>query len=288
MPLQGGRSGRTKQRSEVFGAWVVARAGVPGKAEVATRPQHPGHLRKRQTVVEPVERRRDRDHVERGVAKGQSTPPRPATAGGRRGSGLELAQQVVARLGGHHKRRAGGRGTGSERPLPAPRSSTSLRPGRRAASSTAASGYPAARRRRVAATSSKPPFSRSRVSASIGVTGATARSRVHHSPSASRTGMSLAAVSASSSAGSESATMPQPANSRTWLPSNSAERKAMPHSPSPSASIHPTGLANLPRSSRSISSISATALPSGCRPPRRSGAGRPPARASWRRRRAPR
>ena len=35
--------------------------------------------------------------------------------------------------------------------------------------------------------------------------------------------------------------MPQPAKSRTVLPSMTAERSAMPHSPSPLASIQPTG-----------------------------------------------
>ena len=59
--------------------------------------------------------------------------------------------------------------------------------------------------------------------------------------SASRTGTNFACASASSASGSESATMPQPANSRTRAPSTSAERSPMPHSPSPAASIQPTG-----------------------------------------------
>ena len=59
--------------------------------------------------------------------------------------------------------------------------------------------------------------------------------------SASRTGTNFAWDSASSASGSESATMPQPANSRTVSPSTTAERNAMPHSPSPLASIQPTG-----------------------------------------------
>ena len=58
---------------------------------------------------------------------------------------------------------------------------------------------------------------------------------------ASRTGTNLACASASSDSGSELATIPQPANSRTVEPLTSAERSAMPHSPSPVASIQPTG-----------------------------------------------
>jgi len=59
--------------------------------------------------------------------------------------------------------------------------------------------------------------------------------------SANRMGANLATVSASSAAGSEPATMPQPANSRARAPSTSAHRKAMPHSPLPRASTQPTG-----------------------------------------------
>ncbi len=51
----------------------------------------------------------------------------------------------------------------------------------------------------------------------------------------------LACASASSSSGTESATMPQPANRRARGPSISAQRNAMPHSPSPRASTQPTG-----------------------------------------------
>ena len=49
-------------------------------------------------------------------------------------------------------------------------------------------------------------------------------------------------VSASSAAGSEPATMPQPANSRALSsPTSSAQRSARPNSPSPRASSQPTG-----------------------------------------------
>ena len=49
-------------------------------------------------------------------------------------------------------------------------------------------------------------------------------------------------VSASSAAGSEPATMPQPANSRAPLsPVSSAQRSASPNSPSPRESSQPTG-----------------------------------------------
>ena len=51
-------------------------------------------------------------------------------------------------------------------------------------------------------------------------------------------GSSLASDSASSAAGSDAETMPQPANRRIvrWFFGEiSAERSAMPHSPSPSA-----------------------------------------------------
>jgi hypothetical protein len=54
-------------------------------------------------------------------------------------------------------------------------------------------------------------------------------------------GTSLATLSASSAVGSEPATMPQPANSRSRVRSPEltwAHRKAMPHSPSPELSIH--------------------------------------------------
>ncbi len=61
-------------------------------------------------------------------------------------------------------------------------------------------------------------------------------------PSAWRMGSSFASDSASSAAGFEAATMPQPAKSRRrWgsSGSSSADRSAMPHSPSPSAPSQP-------------------------------------------------
>jgi hypothetical protein len=51
----------------------------------------------------------------------------------------------------------------------------------------------------------------------------------------------LVAVSASSASRPESATTPAPANRWTRLPSSAAEPRGMPNSPSPLASIHPTG-----------------------------------------------
>jgi 2-succinyl-5-enolpyruvyl-6-hydroxy-3-cyclohexene-1-carboxylate synthase len=65
--------------------------------------------------------------------------------------------------------------------------------------------------------------------------------RRRQASSANRMGANLATVSASSAAGSEPATMPQPANSRARGPSTSAHRSAMPHSPLPRASTQPTG-----------------------------------------------
>jgi len=62
--------------------------------------------------------------------------------------------------------------------------------------------------------------------------------------SASRIGTSFASDSPSSASGSDPATIPQPAKSRARRGSEEsrrAHRNAMPHSPSPSASIHPTG-----------------------------------------------
>ena len=62
-------------------------------------------------------------------------------------------------------------------------------------------------------------------------------------PSASRTGTNFAIASANSSSGSESATIPHPANSRTVSPVSCPARNAIPNSPSPEASIQPTGAA---------------------------------------------
>ncbi len=60
----------------------------------------------------------------------------------------------------------------------------------------------------------------------------------------SHIGISLALDSASSAAGSDPATMPQPANRRICRGSVSLiwpQRSAIAHSPSPPASIQPTG-----------------------------------------------
>ena len=59
--------------------------------------------------------------------------------------------------------------------------------------------------------------------------------------SARSIGSSLAWVSAHSASGSEPATMPAPATRRARLPSSSAPRSAIAHSPSPRASTQPTG-----------------------------------------------
>ncbi len=61
--------------------------------------------------------------------------------------------------------------------------------------------------------------------------------------SAYRIGQNLVCASASSAAGSDPATMPQPAKSLAFLPPTSPHRSAMPHSPSPLASTQPTGTA---------------------------------------------
>ncbi len=71
-------------------------------------------------------------------------------------------------------------------------------------------------------------------------------------------GISLAFASANSAAGSEPATIPQPAKSRIWCGSVSLscpQRRAIAHSPSPLASIQPTGPAYRSRSKCSNSAI---------------------------------
>ena len=78
--------------------------------------------------------------------------------------------------------------------------------------------------------------------------------------------MSFAAASRTSVSGSESATTPQPANSRATGPSSWAHRSASPSSPLPSASIQPTGPAYRPRSMPSSSAISASAALRGVPP----------------------
>ena len=75
-------------------------------------------------------------------------------------------------------------------------------------------------------------------------------------------GTSLASDSASSAGGSDAATTPQPANSRTRRGSSgsiAADRRAMPHSPSPSAPNQPTGPAYRARSMPSMLRISSRA-----------------------------
>ena len=67
------------------------------------------------------------------------------------------------------------------------------------------------------------------------------RVRVQGRTRARSMGSSLAWVSAHSASGSEPATMPAPATRRARLPSSSAPRRAIAHSPSPRASTQPTG-----------------------------------------------
>jgi DMSO/TMAO reductase YedYZ heme-binding membrane subunit len=76
------------------------------------------------------------------------------------------------------------------------------------------------------------------------VRGLTARApgaRPQPQRSASRNARNLRSVSSTSSEGYESATIPAPANSVARSPRSSAHRSAIAHSPSPSASIQPTG-----------------------------------------------
>ncbi len=83
---------------------------------------------------------------------------------------------------------------------------------------------------------------------------------------ASRIGTNFAEDSATSASGSEPATMPQPAKSRIREGSSSdtaPQRSAMPHSPSPTASIQPTGPAYRPRSMCSSSAMTPSATGAG-------------------------
>src|SRR5690606_35947350 len=59
-------------------------------------------------------------------------------------------------------------------------------------------------------------------------------------PSAASSVPNFALVSASSASGSDPATMPAPAYTRTACPAVSAQRIVTTHSPSPSASVQPT------------------------------------------------
>ena len=72
--------------------------------------------------------------------------------------------------------------------------------------------------------------------------------------------------------------MPQPAMRRTVSPSSTAERSAMAHSPSPAASIQPTGPAHRSRGICSISSMSESEVAVGVPPTAADGWS---AAASW-------
>ena len=74
-----------------------------------------------------------------------------------------------------------------------------------------------------------------------GLTARTPGARPQPQRSASRNARNLRSVSSTSSDGSESATIPAPANSVARSPRSSAHRSAIAHSPSPSASTQPTG-----------------------------------------------
>ena len=74
--------------------------------------------------------------------------------------------------------------------------------------------------------------------------------------SASRNARNFRSVSSTSASGRLPATIPAPAYSVAWSPRSSAHRSAIAHSPSPLASIHPTGPAYDPRSNGSSSAIS--------------------------------
>ncbi len=97
--------------------------------------------------------------------------------------------------------------------------------------------------RRMRSVRMAPDASRAAAAAPVLADGS-ARSRLSGALRASRIGTSLASASASSASGCDPATMPQPAKSRSRAPSVgsiSAQRKAIPHSPSPVASSQPTG-----------------------------------------------
>jgi TfoX N-terminal domain len=88
---------------------------------------------------------------------------------------------------------------------------------------------------RPAATSERSRPSRARAPRSVRIPKGPQPSR------APRMGRNFTCASASSATGSEPATIPQPANSRAVRPETWAHRRAMPHSPLPSASTQPTG-----------------------------------------------
>src|SRR5688500_333696 len=75
----------------------------------------------------------------------------------------------------------------------------------------------------------------------------------HAAPSAESIGRSFRQVSSYSAAGTESATIPLPANSEAMRPESSPERSATANSPDPSRSVQPNGPAYQPRSISSSS-----------------------------------
>src|SRR5690606_7470961 len=91
--------------------------------------------------------------------------------------------------------------------------------------------------------------------------------RVHRGDRSSAwiTGLILSADSSNSASGSESATIPHPANRCASSPASRAERKATAKSPPPGP-IQPTGPAYQPRSIPSTARMSSRAAPVGCPP----------------------
>ena len=85
-------------------------------------------------------------------------------------------------------------------------------------------------------------------------------------PSAAVIVRSFSLDSSHSRAGSESATIPQPANRTATRPRTSAQRSATISSPSPSAPSQPIGPAYQPRSKPSCSAMSASAMSRGSPP----------------------
>lgn len=77
--------------------------------------------------------------------------------------------------------------------------------------------------------------------------------------SASKIGRYLSSISFHSLAGSESATIPTPANRVAFCGVRSADRSATAKSPPPAASMQPIGAAYQPRSNDSVSRMVASA-----------------------------
>jgi hypothetical protein len=84
--------------------------------------------------------------------------------------------------------------------------------------------------------------------------------------SSGKTAPSFVSVSASSAAGSESRTIPHPANRRAAFPRSRAQRRATENSPSPLGSVQPTAPAYQPRSKPSSAGINRTACSRGSPP----------------------